>query len=83
MLQPFLPADIDDQFFDVAIREVVNKGVQAMSASAFIDICTAYSARPRHRRAGMTKSQVAMAVRASMLLVRLRQDSASRPPFMR
>ena len=67
VLQPFLPSDIDDQFFDITIKEVVNKSVQAMSASAFIDICGAYS-RARDTGALESESQVAMAVRASMLL---------------
>lgn len=67
VLQPFLPDDLDDQFFDITIREVVNKSVQAMSASAFIDICGAYS-RARDTGALESESQVAMAIRASMLL---------------
>jgi hypothetical protein len=67
VLQPFLPSDIDDQFFDIAIREVTNKSVQAMSASAFIDICGAYS-RARDTGALDSESQVAMAIRASMAL---------------
>ena len=67
MLQPFLPPDIDDQFFDITIKEVVNKSVQAMSASAFIDICGAYS-RARDAGALESDSQVLMAIRASMLL---------------
>lgn len=66
-LKPFLPSDIDDQFFEISIPQVVNKTVQAMSASAFIDICRAYS-RARDTGALTSEAQVAMAVRASMLL---------------
>jgi P63C domain/Putative antitoxin of bacterial toxin-antitoxin system, YdaS/YdaT len=66
-LEPFLPADLDEQFFDIAMAQVVNKSVQAMSASAFIDICRAY-ARARDTGAISTESQIAIAVRASMLL---------------
>src|SRR5216683_6486985 len=43
VLKKFLPADLEDQFIDVSIPQVVNKNVQAMSASAFIDICRAYA----------------------------------------
>ena len=42
VLEDFLPQDLYEQFFDVSIPQVVNKSVQAMSASAFIDICSAY-----------------------------------------
>jgi P63C domain len=66
-LDAFLPRDLDDQFIDITIPQVVNKNVQAMSASAFIDICRAYS-RARDTGALTSDSQVAMAVRASMLL---------------
>lgn len=67
VLEVFLPIDLDEQFFDITIPQVVNKSVQAMSASAFIDICAAYS-RARDTGALTSESQVAMAVRASMLL---------------
>jgi hypothetical protein len=69
MLQPFLPPDLDEQFFDITMSQVVNKSVQAMSASAFIDICRAY-ARARDTGAinANSESQVAIAIRASMLL---------------
>lgn len=66
-LKPFLPTDLEDQFIDVSIPQVVNKSVQAMSASAYIDICRAYS-RARDTGALSSESQVAIAVRASMLL---------------
>jgi hypothetical protein len=66
-LQPFLPPDIDEQFFDITMTQVVNKSVQAMSASAFIDICRAY-ARARDTGAITSESQIAIAIRASMLL---------------
>jgi hypothetical protein len=66
-LAPFLPHDLEDQFFDITIPQVVNKSVQAMSASAFIDICGAYS-RARDQGALESESQAAIAVRASMLL---------------
>jgi hypothetical protein len=66
-LKPFLPADLDEQFFDISMPQVVNKGVQAMSASAFIDICRAY-ARARDTGAINSESQIAIAVRASTLL---------------
>lgn len=67
VLEDFLPADLYEQFFDISIPQVVNKSVQAMSASAFIDICGAYS-RARDTGALISESQVAMAIRASMLL---------------
>lgn len=66
-LQPFLPPDLEDQFFDITLPGVVNKSVQAMSASAFIDICRAY-ARGRDTGALDTEAQVAIAVRAAMLM---------------
>jgi hypothetical protein len=66
-LEPFLPDDLAEQFFEISIPQVVNKSVQAMSASAFIDICRAYS-RARDTGALSSESQVAMAIRASMLL---------------
>jgi hypothetical protein len=67
VLEDFLPSDIDQQFFDITIPQVVNKSVQAMSASAFIDICGAYS-RARDTGALTSDTQIAMAIRASMLL---------------
>jgi P63C domain-containing protein len=67
VLQPFLPHDIEEQFIDISIPQVVNKNVQAMSASAFIDICRAYS-RARDTGAINSESQIAIAVRSSMLL---------------
>ena len=66
-LKPFLPPDLDEQFFDITMSQVVNKGVQAMSASAFIDICRAY-ARARDTGKINSESQIAIAIRASMLL---------------
>jgi hypothetical protein len=66
-LEPFLPHDLDQQFFDITIPQVVNKNVQAMSASAFIDVCRAY-ARARDTGAIKSDSQIAIAIRASMLL---------------
>ncbi len=67
VLEPFLPKDLDEQFFEITIPQVVNKSVQAMSASAFIDICRAYS-RARDTGALSSDSQIAIAIRASMLL---------------
>lgn len=67
VLEDFLPEDLHEQFFDITIPQVVNKSVQAMSASAFIDICRAYS-RARDTGALTSESQAAMAIRASMLL---------------
>ena len=67
VLEPFLPSDLEDQFFDILIPQVVNKSAQAMTASAFIDICRAY-ARARDTGALTTESQAAIAIRASMLL---------------
>lgn len=66
-LQPFLPDDLEEQFFDIRIAQVVNKSVQAMSASAFIDICRAYS-RARDTGALSSESQQSIAIRASMLM---------------
>lgn len=67
VLREFLPSDIEDQFFDITIPQVVNKNVQAMSASAFIDICRAYS-RARDTGNLTTESQTSIAIRASILL---------------
>jgi hypothetical protein len=58
----------------------LKKPVKGMTASAFIDICRAYS-RARDTNALKSESQVAVAVRASMLLAAL--PPASRPPLMR
>lgn len=66
-LETFLPPDLDDQFFEITIPQVVNKSVQAMTASAFIDICRAYT-RARDTGALKTESQIAIAIQASMLL---------------
>ena len=66
-LRMFLPPDLEEQFVDISIPHVVNKTVKAMSASAFIDICRAYS-RARDTGALTTESQIAIAVRASMLM---------------
>lgn len=67
VLQPFLPPDLNEQFFDISIPQVVNKSVKAMSSSAFIDICRAYS-RARDTGALTSESQVSIAIRASALL---------------
>jgi hypothetical protein len=66
-LRPFLPADLADQFIDITIPQVVNKDVKALSASAFIDICRAYS-RARDTGALTSDSQVEIAKRCSMAL---------------
>lgn len=66
-LEAFIPNDIEEQFVEISIPQVVNKSVQAMSASAFIDICRAYS-RARDTGALSSEAQIAIAVRASMLL---------------
>jgi len=66
-LQDFLPSDLPEQFFDIAIPQVVNKDVKAMTASALIDICRAYS-RARDTGKLTSESQAAIAVRSSMLL---------------
>jgi hypothetical protein len=67
VLRPFLPQDLSDQWVEFDIPQVVNKSVKGMTASAFIDICRAYS-RARDTGALVTESQSAIAVRASMLL---------------
>ena len=67
VLEPFLPKDLEDQFVDIDIPQVTNKNVQAMSASAFIDICRAYS-RAKDTGALTSESQTAIAIRASLLL---------------
>jgi hypothetical protein len=64
---PFMPDDLADNYIDFDIPQVVNKSVKGMTASAFIDICRAYS-RARDTGALATESQQAMAIRASMLL---------------
>jgi hypothetical protein len=66
-LQPFLPRDLADHMIEMAIPQVVNKDVKALSAEAFIDICRAYS-RGRDTGALTTETQVAIAIRASMAL---------------
>ena len=66
-LRPFLPSDLEDQFIDISIPQVVNKDVKAMTASAFIDVCGAYS-RARDTGALSSDSQVQIAIRASMVL---------------
>jgi hypothetical protein len=67
VLRPFLPADLSDQWVEFDIPQVVNKSVKGMTASAFIDICRAYS-RARDTGALKTESQTAIAIRASILL---------------
>lgn len=67
VLRPFLPDDLEHQFIDIRIPQVVNKDVKALSASAFIDICRAYS-RARDTGALESESQVQIAIRASMAL---------------
>lgn len=66
-LKAFLPADLEHQLIDIAMPNVVNKDVKALSASAFIDICRAYS-RARDTGALQTERQVEIAIRASMVL---------------
>jgi hypothetical protein len=66
-LERFLPHDLDEQFFEISIAQVVNKTVQAMSASAFIDICRAYS-RARDTGALSSEAQLSIAIRSSVLL---------------
>jgi len=67
VLRTFLPPDLEHQFIDIRIPQVVNKDVKALSASAFIDICRAYS-RARDTGALESESQVQIAIRASMAL---------------
>ena len=67
VLRPFLPTDLEQQFIDIRIPQVVNKDVKALSAGAFIDICRAYS-RARDTGALESESQVQIAIRASMAL---------------
>jgi hypothetical protein len=67
VLRPFLPSGLADQFIDINIPQVTNMDVKAMSASAFIDICRAYS-RARDTGALTSDSQVEIAKRASMAL---------------
>lgn len=66
-LQDFLPKDLAEHLIDIDIPQVVNKDVKALTASAFIDICRAYS-RARDTGALKTETQVAIAIRASMAL---------------
>jgi hypothetical protein len=67
VLRPFLPSDLPDQWVEFDIPQVVNKAVKGMTASAFIDICRAYS-RARDTGALVTESQTGIAIRASILL---------------
>jgi hypothetical protein len=67
VLQPFLPENLADQWLEFDLSNVVNKAVKGMTAGGFIDICRAYS-RARDTGALTSESQVAIAVRASMLL---------------
>jgi hypothetical protein len=66
-LRNFIPADLADQWLEFDIPQVVNKAVKGMTASAFIDVCRAYS-RARDTGALSTESQIAIAIRASLLL---------------
>jgi hypothetical protein len=66
-LKTFLPPDLYHQFIDIVMPGVVNKDVKALSGSAFIDICKAYS-RARDTGALQTDRQVEIAIRASMAL---------------
>jgi hypothetical protein len=67
VLRPFIPNDLFSEWLEFDIPQVVNKSVKGMTASAFIDICRAYS-RARDTGALKTESQTAIAIRASMLL---------------
>jgi hypothetical protein len=73
VLRPFIPRDISEQWVEFDIPNVVNKSVKGMTASAFIDICRAYS-RARDTGALVTESQTAIAIRASMLLGAFAKD---------
>lgn len=65
-LRTFLPANLNEQFIEVTLPQVVNKDVKGLTAHAFIDICRAYS---RARDTGaLTDSQIAIAVRAAAAL---------------
>jgi hypothetical protein len=66
-LKPFLPSDLADEWLDFEIPQVVNKSVKGMTADFFIDICRAYS-RGRDTGALSSESQIAIAIRASMVL---------------
>lgn len=66
-LRQFLPNDIDEQFIEFSLVEVTANTVKGLSASAFIDICRAFS-RARDTGAITSESQVQNAIRASMLL---------------
>jgi hypothetical protein len=65
-LQPFLPTEVGDQFFDITIPEV-EENVEAMPTSAFIDICSAFS-RAGDAGALASELQRKMAARASTVL---------------
>jgi hypothetical protein len=67
VLRPFLPGDLEDQWVEFDIPQVVNKSVKGMTASGFIDICRAYS-RARDTGALKTESQTGIAIRSSILL---------------
>ncbi len=67
VLKDFLPSDLSEEWLEFDIPQVVNKSVKGMTADAFIDICRAYS-RARDMQALQTETQIAIAVRASMVL---------------
>lgn len=66
-IQPFLPKDFDDGFVDFVLPNVVNKSVKGLRATMFIDLCSAYS-RARDMGRLETEAQVAIAIRAAMVL---------------
>jgi hypothetical protein len=66
-LRGYIPADLQEQFFEFAIPGVVNKTVLGMTAETFLDICNAYVCA---QDAGVLKSesQARIAGQAAMFL---------------
>lgn len=66
-LRDYLSANLDEQFFDFQIPQVVNKKVQGMPAETFLDICTAYM-RALDDDALKTERQKKIAIKAGMFI---------------
>jgi len=66
-LATYLPPDLDNQWIDFEIPEVVNKRTRGITAETFLDLCTAY-VRARNDGAPLTDRQLEIAVKAGMVL---------------
>lgn len=66
-IQPYMPKDFEEGFVDFVLPNVANKSVKGLRATTFIDLCSAYS-RARDMGKLETEAQVAIAIRAAMVL---------------